>query len=72
MFKELIGKIGEVYIDNMVVKTKERVGHARDLVDVFDILKQQKLCLNVEKCAFGVGLGKFLGYMITKWCKGER
>ena len=36
-----------------------------NLMDVFEILRQHKLCLNAEKCDFGVGLGKFLGYMIT-------
>ena len=39
MFKDPIGKIVEVYIDDIVVKTKERVGHAHDLVNVFDILR---------------------------------
>ena len=48
-----------------MVKTWEKGGLARDLEGVFDILRQHKLRLNVEKCAFGVGLGKFLGYIIT-------
>ena len=30
------------------------------------MLRQHKLCLNTEKYAFGVGVGKFLGYLITK------
>ena len=29
------------------------------------MLRQQKLHLNVEKCTFGVGPGKFLGCLIT-------
>ena len=29
------------------------------------MLRQHKLCLNADKCAFGVGVGKFLGYLIT-------
>ena len=32
---------------------------------MFEILRQHKLRLNVEKCLFGVGAGKFLGYLIT-------
>lgn len=39
MFKELIGKTVKVYIDNMVLKTKESVGHSHDLVEVFNILR---------------------------------
>ena len=31
---------------------------------MFEILRQHKLRLNVEKCLFGVGAGKFLGYLI--------
>ena len=65
MFKKMIGKTMEVYIDDMVVKTKENGGHAHDLEDVFHILRLHKLCLNAEKCAFEVGLRMFLGYMIT-------
>lgn len=65
MFKELISTTVGVYIDDMVVKTRERVGYAYDLEKVFGILRQHKLRLNAEKCAFGVGSGKFLGYMIT-------
>lgn len=48
----------------MVIKTKESAGHTKDLEEVFGILRQHKLHLNAEKCSFGVGLGKFLRYMI--------
>lgn len=64
MFTELIGKTWRSIYD-MVVKTKERVGHACNLVDVFDILRQHRLRLNAEKFAFGLGSSKFLRYMIT-------
>ena len=36
-----------------------------DLQDVFATLRHHRLRLNVEKCVFGVGAGKFLGYLIT-------
>ena len=39
IFKDLIGKIVEVYIDDIVVKTKESGGHACDLEEVFDVLR---------------------------------
>ena len=67
IFKDQIGKTIDVYIDDMVVKTRKSGGHVRDLVEVFEILRQHKLCLNADKCAFGVGSGKFLGYMIATW-----
>ena len=34
---------------------------------MFEVLWQHKLRLHAEKCAFGVGAGKFLGYLITHW-----
>lgn len=39
MFKELIGKIVEVYINDMVVKTREEGEHAHDMQGVFDIFE---------------------------------
>lgn len=65
MFKDQIGDTVEVYIDDMVVKRKNSVEHVPNLVEVYKILRQYKLCLNVAKCAFGVGFGKFMGYIIT-------
>ena len=53
------------YIDNMVVKIKVASEHVRDLRDIFEILRRHKLRLNASKCSFGVGSGKFLGYMVT-------
>ena len=52
-------------IDDMVVKSKQEVRHIEDLQGVFKVLRQHKLHLNAKKCAFGVGVGKFLGYLIT-------
>ena len=49
----------------MVVKSKLVSNHVRDLSDVFGILRRYRLRLNASKCSFGVGLGKFLGYMMT-------
>ena len=49
----------------MVVKSKVVTEHLEDLGDIFDILRGHKLHLNASKCSFGVGSGKFLGYMVT-------
>ena len=65
MFRDKIGRTVEVYIDDMVVKNKQEVRHIEDLQGVFKVLRQHKLRLNTEKCAFGMGAGKFLGYLIT-------
>ena len=65
MFELQLGKNTEIYVDDMVVKSKVVSGHLRDLGDIFDVLKRHKLRLNSSKCSFGVGSGKFLGYMVT-------
>ena len=65
MFRDKIGHTVEVYINDMVVKSKQEVRHIKDLQGVFEVLRQHKLCLNAKKCAFGVETGKFLGYLIT-------
>ena len=49
----------------MVVKSKVELEHINDLRNIFEILRRHKLHLNATKCSFGVGSGKFLGYMIT-------
>ena len=65
MFEPQLGKNIEVYIDDMVVKRKVVSEHVKDLGNIFEILRKHKLCLNASKCSFGVGSGKFLGYMVA-------
>ena len=65
MFELELGKNIEIYIDDMVVKSKMVSEHLGDLQAIFQILKKYKLRLNASKCSFGVGSVKFLGYMVT-------
>ena len=65
MFEPQLGKNIEVYIDDMVVKSKMVFEHVRDLSNIFGILRKHNLRLNASKCSFGVGSGKFLGYIVT-------
>jgi len=67
MFRDMIGRMIEVYIDDMVVESKQKARHIEELRGVFEVLQQHKLCLNANKCAFRVGASKFLGYLITNW-----
>ena len=60
-----MGKNIEVYIDDMVVKSKVVSELVGDLKNIFEILRKHKLRLNASKCSFSVGSGKFLGYMVT-------
>ena len=49
----------------MVVKRKVVSKYVGDLENIFEILRKHKLRLNASKCSFSMGLGKFLGYMVT-------
>ena len=57
MFESQLGKNIEIYIDDMVVKSKVVSEHLGDLGIIFEILRKYKLHLNASKCSFGVGLG---------------
>ena len=64
MFEPQLGKNIGIYVDDMVVKSKVVSGHLGDLDGIFDVLRRHKLHLNASKYSFGVGSGKFLGYMV--------
>ena len=65
MFRDKIGRTVDVYIDDIVVKSKQEIQRVEDLQGTFEVLQRHKLCLNAEKCVFGVEASKFLGYLIT-------
>ena len=65
MFEKQIGRNVEVYVDDMLVKSKEEKNHLDDLKETFNTLRQYGMKLNPSKCAFGVSLGKFLGFMVS-------
>ena len=62
MFKELIGRTMEVYIDKMVVKSKNASEHVKDLEKTFYI----NMKLNPAKCNFAVSSGKFMGHRVMR------
>ena len=66
IFKPLIGRTMEVYIDNIVVKSETRAEHAQHLEEVFCLMQAYNMKLNPTKCAFDVSVGKFLGFMVTQ------
>ena len=66
MFRPLLGKTTEVYIDDMLVKSKERADHAEHMQEAFKLLRAYDMKLNPSKCAFGVSTGRLLGFMVTQ------
>ena len=55
----------EVYMDDMLVKSKKESTYLDDLQEMFMTLRRYQMKLNPSKCAFGVVLGKFLGFMVS-------
>ncbi|KAI5355600.1 hypothetical protein L3X38_008495 [Prunus dulcis] len=66
IFAGHIGNIMEVYVDDMLVKSRTAEDHLQNLSIMFGILKDYRMRLNPKKCAFGVSSGKFLGFMISQ------
>ncbi|GKV18278.1 hypothetical protein SLEP1_g28683 [Rubroshorea leprosula] len=66
VFRAQIGRNLEVYVDDIVVKSLKAENHLADLDETFNNLKKNKMRLNPAKCIFGVGSGKFLGFMVSR------
>ena len=67
IFHELIGKIVEIYIDDVVVKSKGYQEHLANLCKALECTRKHGLKMNPNKCAFGVSAGQFLGFMVHEW-----
>ena len=57
MFRPLLDSTMEVYIDDMLVKSKQRPDHVTHLQQTFDILRKYGMKLNPSKCSFRVSAG---------------
>jgi len=64
IFHEFIGKLVEIYIDDVVVKSEDFAKHLADLRKVLECTRKHGLKLNPNKCAFGVSAGQFPGFMV--------
>ena len=56
----------EAYMDDIVVKTKDKATLVQDLEETFVNLRKINLKLNPEKCVFGVPSGKLLGFFVSQ------
>ena len=53
-FKPQIDVNLEVYVDDLVIKSKEEDQMLRDIQDTFDQLRSIRMKLNPSKCSFGM------------------
>ncbi|RDX85846.1 hypothetical protein CR513_32907, partial [Mucuna pruriens] len=66
LFHDMMHPELEVYVDDMIAKSKVPECHVKDLRKLFDRLRKFRLRLNPAKCAFGVSEGKLLGFIVNK------
>nr|AAT44283.1 putative polyprotein [Oryza sativa Japonica Group] len=64
-FSTQIGHNVEAYVDDVVVKTKQKDDLITDLEETFASIRAFRMKLNPEKCTFGVPSGKLLGFMVS-------
>ena len=66
LLHDMIHKEVEVYVDDMIVKSKDRPAHIVALEKFFARIRQFQMRLNPKKCTFGITAGKLLGFMIPQ------
>ena len=65
LFHHMIHHEIEVYVDDMIAKSRIIQDHLTNLRKLFQRLKKYQLRLNPNKCAFSVTFGKLLGFIIS-------
>jgi hypothetical protein len=60
-----IGKNVQVYVDDVVIKTKVKDTLIDDLRETFHNLRRFRMKLNPAKCTFGVLAGNLLGFLVS-------
>ncbi|RDX65114.1 Retrovirus-related Pol polyprotein from transposon 17.6, partial [Mucuna pruriens] len=66
LFHDMMHKEIEVYVDDMIAKSRTLDQHVEDLRKLFERLQKYKLRLNLTKCTFGVKTGKLLGFIVNE------
>jgi hypothetical protein len=64
IYHDLISKLVEIYIDDVVVKSTSIGGHLGDLRQVFEQTRRFRHKMNSKKCAFDVSASQFLDFLV--------
>src|SRR5262249_12660569 len=67
IFHDMMHLYMEVYVDDILVKSKTREDHPKILAKVLQRAREHKLKMNPKKCVFGVSSTKLLGFIVSKW-----
>nr|QVT92263.1 reverse transcriptase [Solanum chacoense] len=66
IFHDMIHKEIEVYVDDVIIKSRKSSDHLTNLRKFFDRLRRYNLKLNPAKYVFGVPAGKLLGFIVSR------
>ena len=66
LFHDMMHKEIEVYVDNIITKSRTASDHLVDLRKLFKRLIKYRLRLNPNKCIFGASSGKLLGIIVNQ------
>lgn len=66
IFQNQIGRSVEVYVEDMVIKSKNETTLSRDFDETLKTLEKSQMKLNPTKCTFVTQEGQLLGYYVTR------
>ena len=66
ILESCIGNFVVVYFDDILIYSKNSMEHLEHLRQLFSILREQRLFVNLKKCDFYVERIIFIGYVVTK------
>ena len=66
LFHDMMHQEIEVYVDDMISKSKTKEEHLINLRKLFERLRKYQLRLNPAKCTFEVKSGKLLGFIVSQ------
>ena len=66
LFHDMMHREIEVYVDDIIAKSKTKEEHLVNLRRLFKRLRKYQLRLNHAKCTFGVKSGKFIGFIVSQ------
>ena len=63
LFHDMMHKEIEVYMDDLIAKSRDEDDHVVNLRKLFEHLRKFQLKLNLAKCIFGATSGKLLEFV---------
>ena len=64
IFHDMLGPNMEIYIDDIVVKSKKAAEHVNHVRKSFERMRLHQLKINQIKCSFGVRAKNLLGFFV--------